>query len=280
MHLGFDGSGLSAASVVRVKELWSDEYRNWSKRDLSGKRYVYIWADGLYFGCRLSDERPCVLVIMGATEDGRKELIAIHDGMRESEQSWTEVLLGCKSRGLVDAPMLAVGDGALGFWAALSKVFPSTRQQRCWVHKTANILNKLPKSQQVQAKRMLHEIWLSATREDAFKAFDLFVQTYQAKYPKAVECLLKDREQLLAFYDFPAEHWSHLRTTNPIESTFATVELRTYRTKGPGSRAAGLAMVFKLAQQAERRWRRLNGSALLSDVITGVQFVDGVKKAA
>ena len=217
---------------------------------------------------------------MGATEDGRKELIAIHDGMRESEQSWTEVLLGCKSRGLVDAPMLAVGDGALGFWAALSKVFPSTRQQRCWVHKTANILNKLPKSQQVQAKRMLHEIWLSATREDAFKAFDLFVQTYQAKYPKAVECLLKDREQLLAFYDFPAEHWSHLRTTNPIESTFATVELRTYRTKGPGSREAGLAMVFKLAQQAERRWRRLNGSALLSDVITGVQFVDGVKKAA
>jgi transposase-like protein len=280
VHLGFDGSGLSAASVVRMKELWSDEYCNWSKRDLSGKRYVYIWADGLYFGCRLSDERPCVLVIMGATEDGRKELIAVHDGMRESEQSWTEVLLGCKSRGLVDAPMLAVGDGALGFWAALSKVFPSTKQQRCWVHKTANVLNKLPKSQQVQAKRMLHEIWLSATREDAFKAFDLFVQTYQAKYPKAVECLLKDREQLLAFYDFPAEHWSHLRTTNPIESTFATVELRTYRTKGPGSREAGLAMVFKLAQQAERRWRRLNGSALLSDVITGVQFVDGVKKAA
>lgn len=280
IHLGFDGSGLSAASVVRMKELWGDEYCHWNKRDLTGKRYVYIWADGLYFGCRLSDDRPCVLVIMGATEDGRKELIAICDGMRESEQSWTEILLDCKGRGLAEAPMLAVGDGALGFWAALSKVFPSTRHQRCWVHKTANILNKLPKSQQVQAKKMLHEIWLSATREEAFKAFDLFVRSYQAKYPKAVECLLKDREQLLAFYDFPAEHWSHLRTTNPIESTFATVELRTYRTKGPGSREAGLAMVFKLAQQAQRRWRRLNGSALLSDVITGIQFVDGVKKAA
>jgi putative transposase len=280
VHLGFDGSGLSAASVVRMKELWIGEQENWSKRDLSGKRYVYLWADGLYFGVRLTDERPCVLVIMGATEDGRKELIAIHDGERESEQSWREVLLDLKSRGLTGAPMLAVGDGALGFWAALPKVFASTRCQRCWVHKTANVLNKLPRSQQIDAKKRLHDIWLSATREGAFKAFDLFVASYQAKYPKAVECLLKDREQLLAFYDFPAEHWSHLRTTNPIESTFATVQLRTYRTKGPGSRQAGLAMVFKLAQQAEKRWRKLNGSALLADVIAGVQFIDGTRKAA
>ncbi len=280
VHLGFDGSGLSAASVVRMKELWVAEQENWSKRSLAGKRYAYLWADGLYFGVRLTDERPCVLVIMGATQDGRKELIAIHDGERESEQSWREALLDLKSRGLTDAPMLAVGDGALGFWAALPRVFPATRCQRCWVHKTANILNKLPRGQQIDAKKKLHEIWMAATRDDAFKAFDLFLASYQAKYPKAVECLLKDREPLLAFYDFPAEHWSHLRTTNPIESTFATVQLRTYRTKGPGSRQAGLAMVFKLAQQAEKRWRKLNGSALLSDVLAGVVFIDGTRKAA
>ena len=280
VHLGFDGSGLSAASVVRMKELWVAEQENWSKRSLAGKRYAYLWADGLYFGVRLTDERPCVLVIMGATQDGRKELIAIHDGERESEQSWREALLDLKSRGLTDAPMLAVGDGALGFWAALPRVFPATRCQRCWVHKTANILNKLPRGQQIDAKKKLHEIWMAAPRDDAVKAFDLFLASYQAKYPKAVECLLKDREPLLAFYDFPAEHWSHLRTTNPIESTFATVQLRTYRTKGPGSRQAGLAMVFKLAQQAEKRWRKLNGSELLSDVLAGVVFIDGTRKAA
>jgi putative transposase len=253
---------------------------HWSRRSLAGKRYVYLWADGLYFGVRLTDERPCVLVIMGVTEDGTKELIAIHDGERESEQSWTEILLDLKRRGLTDAPKLAVGDGALGFWCALAKIFPATKQQRCWVHKTANVLNTLPKGQQPRAKEMLHEIWLSSTREEAYKAFDLFVQTYQAKYPKAADCLLKDRERLLAFYDLPAEHWSHLRTTNPIESTFATVELRTYRTKGPGSREAGLAMVFKLAEQAQKRWRKLNGASLLSDVIDDVQFVDGIKKQA
>ena len=280
VHLGFDGSGLSAASVVRMKELWVDQWHNWSRRSLAGKRYAYLWADGLYFGVRLTDERPCVLVIMGVTEDGTKELIAIHDGERESEQSWTEILLDLKSRGLRDAPKLAVGDGALGFWCALAKAFPATKQQRCWVHKTANVLNKLPKNQQPRAKQMLHEIWLSATREEACKAFDLFVQTYQAKYPKAADCLLKDREKLLAFYDLPAEHWSHLRTTNPIESTFATVRLRTYRTKGPGSREAGLAMVFKLAEQAQKRWRKLNGTSLLSDVIDDVQFIDGIRKQA
>jgi putative transposase len=279
-HLGFDGSGLSASSVVRMKELWVDQWKNWSRRDLSGKRYVYLWADGVYFGVRLSDERPCVLVVMGALEDGTKELIALHDGERESSQSWLEVLTELKHRGLSEAPKLAIGDGALGFWCALAKAYPATRQQRCWVHKTANVLNKLPKAQQIDAKAKLHEIWLAATREQAYRAFELFVQSYQAKYPKAVECLLKDKEQLLAFYDFPAEHWSHLRTSNPIESTFATVQLRTYKTKGPGSREAGLAMAFKLADQAQRHWRKLNSSSLLKEVVAGVEFVDGVRKAA
>jgi len=279
-HLGFDGSGLSPASVLRLKEVWVDQWHNWSKRGLSGKRYVYVWADGLYLGCRLSDDRPCVLVIMGATADGTKELIALHDGQRESEQSWTEVLVDLKARGLSEPPKLAVGDGALGFWKALAKAFPATRQQRCWVHKTANVLNKLPKGQQPDAKSRLQDVWMAATKEDATKALELFVQTYQAKYPGAVECLLKDRDELLAFYDFPAEHWRHLRTSNPIESTFATVELRTYKTKGPGSREAGLAMVFKLVEQAQKGWRKLNGSDLLADVIGGIQFVDGVRSKA
>jgi len=280
IHLGFDGSGLSPTSVVRMKELWTDEYQNWSKRSLVGKKYVYVWADGVYFGCRLSDERPCVLVLIGATEDGTKELIAIVDGERESEQSWTEILLDLKARGLVDAPRLAIGDGALGFWCAMEKVFPSTRHQRCWVHKTANVLNKLAKSQQPKAKQMLHDIWLAGSKEDALKAFNQFLEVHQTKWPKAVECLLKDKDELLAFYDFPAEHWGHLRTSNPIESTFATVKLRTKRTKGPGSRDAGLAMVFKLAQKAQTGWRKLNGSALLPDVVTGIRFIDGVKQAA
>ncbi len=279
-HLGFDGSGLSPASVLRLKDVWVDQWHNWSKRDLSGKRYVYVWADGLYFGCRLSDDRPCVLVIMGAIADGTKELIALHDGQRESEQSWSEVLLDLKARGLSEPPKLAVGDGAMGFWNALAKTFPATRPQRCWVHKTANVLNKLPKKQQPDAKSRLQDVWMAATKEDATKALESLVQTYQAKYPNAVECVMKDREELLAFYDFPAEHWRHLRTSNPIESTFATVELRTYKTKGPGSREAGLAMVFKLAEQAQKGWRKLNGSDLLADVIGGVQFVDGVRSKA
>ncbi len=279
-HLGFDGSGLSPASVLRLKEVWVDQWHHWSKRDLSGKRYVYIWADGLYFGCRLTDDRPCVLVVMGATADGTKELIALHDGQRESEQSWLEVLLDLKARGLTEPPKLAVGDGAMGFWKALAKAFPGTRQQRCWVHKTANVLNNLPKGQQPSAKSKLQEIWMAATKEEATEALELFVRTYQAKYPGAVECLLKDKDELFAFYDFPAEHWRHLRTSNPIESTFATVQLRTYKTKGPGSREAGLAMVFKLAEQAQKRWRKLNGSDLLPDVIGGIQFVDGVKSKA
>jgi transposase-like protein len=280
IHLGFDGTGLSASSVVRMTESWQREYEDWIKRDLTGKRYVYVWADGIYFGCRLTDDRPCVLVLMGATKEGDKELIAIVDGQRESETSWTSVLLDLKDRGLTEPPKLATGDGSLGFWLAMSKVFPSTRQQRCWVHKTANVLDTLPKSQQPQAKASLHEVWMSATKEDAIKAFDRFVATYGVKWPKAAECLEKDRAELLAFYDFPAEHWGHLRTSNPIESTFATVRLRTYRTKGPGSRLAGLAMAFKLVQKAEKGWRRLNKSEKLQEVVDGIVFVDGIKKAA
>jgi putative transposase len=278
--LGHDGSGLSATSVVRMKEVWQGQYDNFSRRSLAGKRYVYVWADGIYFNVRLTDDRPCVLVLMGATEDGTKELIAMTDGQRESEQSWLELLLDVKARGLTDPPMLATGDGALGFWKALRQVYPSAKVQRCWVHKTVNVLDKLPRSQQPSAKAMLHEIWMSATKEDATKAFDRFVATYQAKYPKAVECLQKDWEELLAFYDFPAEHWQHLRTSNPIESTFATVRLRTYRTKGAGSRAACLAMAFKLVESAQKNWRKLNGSPLLPEVTAGVIFKDGVKTAA
>ncbi len=280
VHLGFDGTGLSPTSVVRLLQAWQGEYCDWSKRDLSGKRYVYLWADGIYFGCRLTDDRPCVLVLMGALEDGRKELIAMIDGQRESEASWTALLLDLKSRGLSEAPKLATGDGSLGFWLALAKVFPQSRHQRCWVHKTMNVLDKLPKNQQPAAKSMLHEIWMSATRADAIKAFDRFIEVYGAKWPRAAECLVKDRAELLAFYDFPAEHWQHLRTSNPIESTFATVRLRTYRTKGPGSREAGLAMAFKLARKAESRWRKLNGSEKLQDLIDGIVFVDGERIAA
>ena len=280
VHLGFDGSGLSASSVVRMTEVWQGQYQDWNKRDLTGKSYVYVWADGIYFGCRLTDDRPCILVLMGATADGQKELIAMVDGERESEASWTSVLLDLKARGMTTPPKLATGDGSLGFWLAMGKIFSSTKQQRCWVHKTANVLDNLPKNQQPAAKAVLHEIWMSGIRADAVKAYDRFIATYGVKWPKATACLEKDRAELLAFYDFPAEHWGHLRTSNPIESTFATVRLRTYRTKGPGSRLAALAMAFKLAQKAETSWRRLNKSERLKDVIDGVVFVDGERKAA
>jgi transposase-like protein len=280
VHLGFDGSGLSATSVTRMLEVWQKEYADWSKRNLSGKQYVYLWADGIYIGCRLSNDRPCVLVLMGATVDGDKELIAVVDGQRESEASWTEILLNLKDLGLTTSPKIATGDGSLGFWMAMAKVFPATKQQRCWVHKTANVLDKLPKTQQPAAKAALHEIWMSAKRDDAIKAFDRFIATYGVKWPRAADCLQKDRADLLAFYDFPAEHWGHLRTTNPIESTFATVRLRTYRTKGPGSREAGLAMAFKLAEKAATGWRKLKGSAKLQEVIDGIEYVDGERKAA
>ena len=280
IHLGFDGSGLSPTSVTRMTERWQSEYRIWSQRDLSEKHYVYLWADGIYFSCRLSDDRPCLLVLMGATKDGRKELIAMLDGQRESEASWTQLLLDLKNRGMTIAPKLASGDGSLGFWLAMSKVFPETRHQRCWVHKTMNVLDKLPKNQQPAARQMLHDVWMSATRADAIKAFDAFLKVYEAKWPRTTECLEKDRAELLAFYDFPAEHWQHLRTSNPIESTFATVRLRTYRTKGPGSREAGLAMAFTLTRKAESRWRKLNGSEQLQHLIDGVVFVDGMRRIA
>jgi putative transposase len=281
--LGPQAKGLSATNIVRLKECWQQEWKDWSKQSLAEKTYVYLWADGIYFNIRLEEpdnSRQCILVLMGATADGRKELIAITDGYRESADSWRELLLDAKQRGLTIGPRVATGDGALGFWAALREIYPQTREQRCWVHKTANVLDKMPKSLHEKAKAMLQEIWMAATRERALKAFALFVQTFEAKYPKAVECLVKDREVLLTFYDFPAEHWVHLRTTNPIESTFATVRLRTVRTKGSGSRTACLTMVFKLAQCAEKHWRRLNGQALLPDVIRGVKFVDGLKEIA
>jgi putative transposase len=278
--LGHDGSGLSATTVVRMKEIWEGEFENFSRRSLEGKEYVYLWADGIYFNIRLSDDRPCVLVLMGALADGTKELIAMVDGERESEQSWKQLLVDVKSRGLIQAPKLATGDGALGFWKAIKQIYPSTRHQRCWVHKTVNVLDKLPRGQHVPAKNILHEIWMSATKADATKAMEKFAATYQAKYPKAVECLLKDKEELLAFYDFPAEHWQHLRTSNPIESTFATVRLRTSKTKGAGSRTACLAMAFKLVESAQNHWRKLNGSTLLPAVVAGVIFKDGTKIAA
>ena len=281
--LGPGADGLSATNICRLKRIWEAEWKDWSHRDLTDKRYVYVWADGIHFNIRLEDEanrKQCILVLMGATADGRKELIGITEGYRESEQSWLELLRSLQARGLTEDPMLAVADGALGFWAAARKVWPTMREQRCWVHKTGNVLNNLPKSIQPKAKAMLHEIWMAATKAEADVAFALFVETFRAKYPKAVECLTKDRDVLLAFYDFPAEHWIHLRTTNPIESTFATVRLRHRRTKGSGSRTACLTMVFKLVRAAEKRWRRLNGSALLPEVIRGVRFVDGIKELA
>jgi putative transposase len=260
---------VSTLCTVVMPQVWEQEYQEWNKRSLAGKQYVYVWADGVYFNIRLEGGRQCILVLMGATADGKKELIAIQDGQRESEQSWKELLLDVQARGLAIDPKLAIGDGALGFWKAVRQIWPATAEQRCWVHKTANVLDKLPKSVQPRAKEMLHEIYLAPSRAEADKAFDLFLRTYEAKYPKATECLAKDRHELLAFYDFPAEHWLHLRTTNVIESVFATVRLRTEKTKGSGTRAACLTMVFKLMQSASRRWRALNGSGLLAEVIKG-----------
>lgn len=275
--LGPDCPGLSATTIVRLKSAWEQEYKDWSSRSLAEKEYVYVWADGIHTNIRLEDDRQCILVLMGATKDGKKELIAMTDGHRESAQSWSELLLDVKRRGLVVDPKLAIGDGALGFWKAIAEVFPTTKEQRCWVHKTANVLDKLPKSKQAKAKSLIHEIWMSETKAEATKAFDAFLEDYQAKYPKATECLAKDRDVLLAFYDFPAEHWRHLRTTNPIESTFATIRLRHRRTKGSGSRIASLTMMFKLAESAAKRWRLLNGHELLPDLLRGVVFQDGLR---
>ena len=281
--LGEQAQGLSPNVIVRLKEQWTAEYEEWNRRDLTGKPYVYLWADGIYVNVRLEDtetKRQCLLVVMGATAEGSKELVAVMDGYRESEQSWHELLIDLKQRGLTLAPQLATGDGALGFWAALRKVFPETREQRCWVHKTANVLNKMPKSVQPRAKADLHEIWMAETRGAALQAFDAFLEKYQAKYEDACACLQKDRDVLLAFYDFPAEHWKHLRTTNPIESTFATIRLRHRRTKGSGTRKTSLAMMFKLAQAAQKGWRRLNGHEHLVLLLQGRVFVDGMLQDA
>ncbi len=275
--LGPDAPGLSATTVGRLKEVWKDELEAWRRGDLTGKRYVYYWVDGVYFQARLEQAKQCFLVIIGADEAGNKELVGLWDGFRESEQSWTELLLDLKSRGLEIGPKLATGDGALGFWKALRKLHSETRPQRCWVHKTANVLNKLPKGLQSQAKQRIHEIWMAEGRVQAERAFDLFVASYQAKYPKAARSLAKDRDALLAFYDFPAEHWVHIRTTNPIESTFATVRLRTAKTRGCLSRETASTMVFKLTLCAQRTWRKLNGSNWMAKVIAGVKFEDGIK---
>src|SRR5215208_6284107 len=275
--LGPDAGGLSASSIARLKDAWSDEHARWSKRNLSAKRYVYVWVDGIHVQARLEEDAQCLLVIIGATPEGKKELVGLTDGVRESAQACTELLLDLKRRGLSIGPELAVADGALGFWQALEEVWPKTPGQRCWVHKTANVLNKLPKSLQAKAKRALQDIWMAETRTDALVAFDAFVETYGVKYDKAVACLVKNREALLAFYDFPAEHWKHLRTTSPIESTFATIRHRTVRAKGCLSNKTALAMIFKLAEAAEKGWRRLDGHHQLPKVILGVTFTNGIE---
>jgi len=275
--LGKDAPGLSPTAIARLKDGWRDEYDAWQKRDLSAKRYAYAWADGIYLQARLEDEKQCILVLIGATPEGRKELIGFTDGARESAQDWRDLLLDLKRRGLDVQPELAIADGALGFWKAAGEIWPRTREQRCWVHKTANVLAKLPKSQQPKAKRALQEIWMAETKADAEVAFNAFIESYQVKYEKAAECLNKDRDVLLTFYDFPAEHWKHLRTTNPIESTFATVRHRTVRSKGCLSNRTALAMVFKLVEAAQKSWRRLDGHNQLPKLILGVKFADGLE---
>jgi len=274
--LGEGDKGLSANTVIRLKQQWSEEHRALSHCMLSDRRYVYWWADGVYSNVRL-DDRLCLLVTIGVTEHGHKELIAVEDGMRESEASWLELLTGLRERGLRQEPKLAIGDGALGFWKALGKVYPGTGHQRCWVHKTANVLNKLPKSMQPKVKAERHEIGMAESRKDAERAFDRTLKRFEAKYPQAMDCLHKDRDALLAFYDYPAEHWVHIRTTNPIESTFATVRLRTKRSRHCASRDTTLAMVFKLLQSAQKRWKRIKGFRKPELVVNNVQFHDGVQ---
>jgi putative transposase len=280
--LGEEASGLSPANIVRLKDVWEKDYLKWKSRDLSHKKYVYFWVDGIYFNVRLDDSKSCILIIIGADKHGNKELVAVSDGYRESKISWKEILFDLKRRGLVLDPNLAIGDGSLGFWTAIAEVYPKTRRQRCWVHKTANILDKMPKSIQPKAKSMIHEMYMAATRETALSAYDHFVNVFSDKYPKAVECLTKDKEDLFTFYGFPAIHWIHIRTTNPIESTFATVKLRTYKTRGCGSRTATLSMVFKLAMETAKTWRRLKGSEFIVHVLENKKFVDGelVKEVA
>ena len=274
--VGPEAQGLSASTVSRLKQVWAQEYRDWRDDRLEKDRWVYLWADGIYSGLRAEQTKLCALVIIGVNERGEKHFLAIEDGVRESTQSWREVLLKLKSRGM-NAPDLAVGDGAMGFWAALEEVYGETCQQRCWMHKTMNVLNCLPKSGQAKAKQALHEIWQAETKDDAERAFDLFLNTYEPKYPKATLCLQKDREELMAFYDFPAQHWQSIRTSNPIESTFGTIRHRTKRSKGCLSRDGMLHMMFKLGLCAEKKWRKLRGFEYLAKVVTGVKFKDGIE---
>ncbi len=276
--LGPEAPNLSSDTILRLRESWNEELAHWRARDLSTRRYVYIWADGIYFQARMEDQSQCMLVIIGATPEGRKELLGFTSGYRESAQSWAELLIDLKARGLAHPPLLATGDGALGFWSALGKVFPTTRQQRCWVHKTANILNDMPKAMQTKVKVDLHNIWMAESRLEAEKALSLFLRKYQAKYPKAADRLTRDKDELLAFYDFPAEHWTHIRTTNPIESTFATVRHRTKRSKGCLSMKTMELMVFKVIKEAEKTWLRLRGKNQLPKLITGVKFSDGIEQ--
>lgn len=274
--VGPQATGLSASTVSRLKQVWAEEYRGWCEERLDKDRWVYMWADGVYSGLRAEQTKLCALVVIGVNERGQKRFLAIEDGVRESTQSWREVLLKLKARGM-NVPELAIGDGAMGFWAALEEVYPETGQQRCWMHKTMNVLNGLPKSAQPKAKQALHGIWQAPTRAEAEKGFDLFIRTYEPKYPKAALCLQKDREELLAFYDFPAQHWQSIRTSNPIESTFGTIRHRTKRAKGCLSRDGMLHMMFKLGRCAEKTWRRLRGFDYLAKVVTGIQFRDGVE---
>jgi transposase-like protein len=259
-----------------LKRTWAQEYGKWREADLAQDRWVYVWADGVYSGLRAEQTKLCALVVIGVNDRGQKRFLAIEDGVRESTQSWREVLLQLKSRGM-NIPELAIGDGAMGFWAALEEVYPESRQQRCWMHKTMNVLNCLPKSVQPKAKQALHDIWQSASKAEAEKAFDLFIETYEPKYPKAAACLHKDHEELMAFYDFPAHHWQSIRTSNPIESTFGTIRHRTKRSKGCLSRDGMLHMMFKLAECAEKKWRRLRGFHDLPKVVQGIQFKDGIE---
>jgi putative transposase len=274
--LGDEAKGLSPAVVSRLKAQWAEDYLAWNRRNLSQERYVYVWADGIYSTLRGEDDRLCLLVIIGVNEQGEKRLLALSDGYRESKVSWLNVLQELQARGLQDAPKLATGDGALGFWAALNEAWPTTQHQRCWVHKTANVLAALPDSIQGKAKAGLKEIWMSETKAQANKAFDTFLRDFEAKYPKAVAVLEKDRKSLLAFYDFPAEHWIHIRTTNPIESSFATIRHRTTRTKNCVSRNTLLGLVFQLALTAEKSWRKIRGFKRLPEVIEGIRFQDGI----
>jgi putative transposase len=278
--LGKDAPNLSPAVIGRLTGEWQAEHARWQQRDLSARRYVYVWADGVYLQARMEPQAECMLVLIGATPEGKKELVGFQVGLRESAQSWHELLVDLKARGLVLAPEVAVGDGALGFWKALEEVFPSTRQQRCWVHKAANVLNKVPVSIQPAVKHDLREIWMAPDRATAETAIDRFAEKYAPKYDRAVDCLVKDRETLLTFFDFPAEHWDHLRSANPIESVFATVRHRTVRTKGSLSQATAKTMVFKLVMTAARTWRRLKGENQLPKVIDGVKFKDGIEVAA